>query len=500
MNLYSSFPFSDLLEQVRSALPPDITAYLVGGAVRDALLNRPVHDLDFALTSRALEAGRRVANVLDGAYYPLDVERQTARVILTPPDGDQQVLDFALLRGADIESDLRDRDFTINAMAVELDDQATLLDPLKGAADLRNGILHTCSDTAFSDDPIRVLRGIRQASAFDLRIPSQTGMLMRQAVKLIPSVSVERIRDELFRVFERPGAAVVIRVMDRMGVLNHVLPELQQMKNVEQSLPHTDDVWHHTFEVLSRLDDVEDVLSSRYDPEASASWALGLISVRLGRYRDNISQHLQASITPGRSTRSLLAFAALYHDSGKPETYQVDEGGRIRFFNHQEVGADIAAARARALRLSNEEVGWVKTVVRNHMRPLLLAQSNQAPSKRAVYRFFRDTGGAGVEVCLHSLADTLATYGPALPSDVWTSHLNVVRELLEAWWEQSEVIISPPQVIRGGELIELLGIEPGPLVGELLDMIREAQATGQVVERDDALALAQSALDYMGDN
>ena len=486
--------FQELLEKVRAVLPPGVTVYVVGGAVRDELLGRPIHDLDFVLSGDALKIGRRAANALGGAYYPLDEERDTARVILFQPDGSRLALDFAALRGPDLESDLRARDFTLNAIAVELRDLQTLLDPLGGAADLRARLLRACSPTAFENDPLRILRGVRLATAFGFHIQPETRQLMRQSVKRLPGVSPERLRDELFRILDGPQPATALRALDLLGVLSYILPELPALKGVTQSPPHFEEVWDHTLSVLRKLESVLKTLALQADPEAAANLALAPLSLRLGRYREQLHAHLSASINPLRSVRALLFMAALYHDIAKPDTRQVEGSGRIRFLEHELVGEKAAARRAGELHLSNDEIERLKKIVRHHMRPLLLAQTGQLPTRRAVYRFYHATGPAGVDVCLLSLADSLATYGPGLPQDLWGHQIDVVRTLLEAWWERPQESISPPALIDGNDLMQALNLEPGPEVGRLLELVHEAQACGEVHDQEGALALARKGM------
>ena len=490
------FEFSSLLELIRSALPSDTLVYLVGGAVRDALLERPVHDYDFALPGDALLAARRVANKIGAAYFPLDADRGTARLIFTDEQGSRHVLDFASLRGPDLESDLRARDFTVNALAVDVRNPQALLDPLGGAADVWNKALRACSPTSFTGDPVRILRAIRIAAGFGFHILPETRKFMRDAVPLLPRVSPERLRDELFRILGGPQPHTAIRALDMLGVLPHILPELLSVKNVTQSPPHVRDVWGHTLDTMRHLDILLTVLGPRHDPDASANLTLGVAVMRLGRYRQQISAYLQAPLVPERPLRPLLFLAALYHDIGKPEVRHLDENGRIRFFNHEQIGEELVSGRGKALHLSNTEIDRLGAVVRHHMRPTLLAHSERGPSSRAIYRFFRATGIAGVDICLLSLADLLATYGTMLPQERWARQVNVVGALLEAWWEHPETKVYPPAVITGHDLISEFGLEPGPLIGELLEGVREAQAVGDVGSREAALALVRA---YLGD-
>ena len=487
-----------LLESVRSIIPADKTVYLVGGAVRDRLMGRTRHDLDFVLSGDVLGLSRRVANALGGAYFPLDQERDTARVILAGQDDKRQILDFAALRGPDLETDLRKRDFTINAMAVNLDDPQTLLDPLGGSADLRRGELRACSNSAFADDAVRILRAVRQAIEFELKILPETRRQMVQARLRLADVSSERIRDELFRILSAQQPATAFRILDRIGALEFVLPELSQLKGVEQPAPHIYDVWEHTLSVVQNLEKILNVLAPDYDPEIASSLALGLISVKLGRYRQQIHAHLGIQFTPDRALRPIVFLAALYHDVKKPATRSVQENNHIRFFKHDELGAETIMQRARELHLSNPEVERLKTLVRHHMRPLMLSQLEGLPTRRAVYRFFRDTGPAGVDICLLSLADCLGTYGAGLPQDKWEHQLDVVRYLLSAWWEQPEEKVFPPALVNGHDLMQALQLEPGPKIGVLLEAIREAQVTGQAETREQALEFARKFLMQAG--
>jgi putative nucleotidyltransferase with HDIG domain len=487
----------DWFDKILLLIPADKEVYLVGGAVRDFMLGKPVNDYDFAVSQDALGLGRKVANALEGAYYPLDAERDTARVILYMPDGTRQILDFAGMRGVDIETDLRARDFTLNAMAIPLDGPRRLLDPLHGAEDLKEKVLRACSEDALAEDPLRILRAVRLGAKLSLRIMPETIDLMRQAKDLLPRVSAERIRDELIRILETPKVASSIRILDMLEVLPYILPELSNLKGIKQTLPHTQDVWEHTLQVLHRLEDVLEVLAQEHDPEKSGNWAFGFMSLRLGRYRMQIREHLHEKISGDRTLRGLLFLGALYHDIGKPEAYQ-EVNERIRFLRHEQIGAQMAGRRARELRLSNEEIRYVKLIVRHHMRPLSLTQTERKPTRRAIYRFFRDCGESGIDICLLSLADTLAAYGPRLPEKVWEDQLTVVRSLMEAWWERQEQEVNPPVLVKGGELIEYFGITPGPQVGELMKVIQEAQATGEVVDREGVLDLARLWLEAQG--
>jgi len=489
MPTHSLLNFS-LLDPVRRVLPDGQTVYLVGGAVRDLLLGRSSHDLDFVVERNAIKLARRVADRLAGDFYALDPERDTGRVIITSEAGKRTVMDFAAFRGPDLEADLRGRDFTLNAIAIDLANNS-IHDPLGGMKDLKEKRLRFCTPTAFSDDPVRILRGLRIAVNFGFRILPDTRKAMKAAANLLAMVSPERLRDELFRTLDGRQPEACLRALDRLGALDVVLPELSALKGVEQNEPHIHDVWEHTLAVAGRLEMVLAALAPIYDPETASDLFNGLMVLQLGRFRQQLGEVLAAPLTADRTQRSLLFLSALYHDVGKPQAGKLDEEGRLRFWDHDQQGAEVAAARGRLLALSNDEIQRLEVVIRNHMRILFhtnrLVKAGKSPSRRAVYRFYRDTGAAGVDVCLLALADLRATYEETLTQETWAACLEVVRILLENWFEKPAEAVAPPPLLDGDDLMRELNLPPGRHIGDLLELIREAQAMGEVSTAGQAL-------------
>ena len=501
----ASFMPHSLIEKILDVLPADQEIYLVGGAVRDLLLSRISPDLDFALPANGISLARTVANALNADFLPLDEERDTGRVIVTQEDGSRIFLDFAAYRGSEfpaspsqsLEEDLRARDFTINAMAYNLRDQ-TIIDPLEGGKDARAKVIRACSPTAFADDPVRILRAIRQAAALGFHIDKGTRELMKQAVDQLGRVSPERLRDEVFKILTGPKPDAAMRALEMLGVLPHLMPELAAMKNVGQSEPHVYDVWTHTLAVLNYLDQIISALRVGYDAEKTNDMFTGLLGLQLGRYREQIAKHFAEPLNVDRSLRSLLFFAALYHDVSKPETKTVEESGHIRFFDHDVKGAEVAAERARVFNLSNHEIDRLRIIIKNHMRIHFFADrvisEKQTPSRKAIYRFFRDSGTGGVDLVLLALADLRAMRAHSLTIEIWNAYLDVARTLLENYFEKPEEIIAPPRLLDGHELMKELGVKPGPMVGQVLEAIREEQAAGKIETREQALAFAREEI------
>lgn len=496
---FMSAPFHlpPLLEKIINVLPANTEVYLVGGAVRDLLTNRISPDFDFSVPSNGISLARTVANALKADFMVLDSERDTGRVVII--EGETYTyLDFAAFRGATLEDDLRDRDFTINAMALNLRD-ITIIDPLNGATDIRAKVIRACSPNSLTNDPVRILRAVRQAAAFGFTIDKSTRELMKQAADKINNVSIERVRDEVFKILGGPKASATIRALEMLGVLQHLMPELLKMRGVMQSNPHIHEVWTHTLAVVDQLDNLlTSSLRLDFNPEKTSDMFMGLVSLKIGRYREQIAKHFANQLNPSRSHRSLLFFAALYHDVCKPDTKTIDESGRIRFFDHDIKGAEVVADRARAFNLSNDEVERLHTIVRHHMRFHFFAdrleREGQPPSRKAVYRFFRDSGAASVDLILLALADLRGTKGNELTQVTWTAYLDIARILLENYWERPEEVINPPRLVDGNELMKELNLQPGKIVGVLLESIRENQAAGKIVDKEQALAFAREEL------
>lgn len=481
-----------LLDRVTAAASAP-TIHLVGGAVRDALLGASSHDFDLVVPSDAIGTARRAARALAADFFVLDEAFDAARVILSSPDGSRDVLDFSSYRGGDLQSDLQGRDFSINAIAIDLKTRATL-DPLHGAMDLRAKIIRECSATAMRDDPIRVLRAVRLAALLNFRIEESTRASMRRAAELLPNSTVERQRDELFKMLGGPRPDACLRALAMLGVLPHFLPELQVLQGTQQSPPHVHNAWEHTLSVLDQLARILDFLVEGRTDSIHGMHASQL-SLGLGRYRSQFADQFATPLTPDRSRRSVLEFAALYHDAGKPSTRAVDQDGRIHFLGHESESANLARQRAEEFNLSNSEIEWIESVARHHMRFFFLANARETqgelPSRRAVYRFFRDAGESAVDLILLGLADVRGTRGHTLTDEAWSAWIEVARTLAENLWDRPQDSVRPPRIVDGHALMDELGITPGPDVGQILDAIREAQATGMIHTREEAMDLAR---------
>lgn len=487
---------SSLPAAVRRLLPSIHNSdhvWLVGGAVRDQLLGIESYDLDFVVDGDALACARRLADSLGGSYFPLDLERETGRAIL-PSDGDKRLTcDFARMRGADIHEDLQSRDFTVNALAIHLHPPFDRLDPLGGAADLRAGRLRACSASSLADDPVRTLRAIRLAIQFELKIEPETLESIKGAARLLAHASSERKRDELFSILDGDHPGRAMRLMDHLDLLLHTFPELTELKGRPLPEPVVYEALDYSLSIAARLEQLLSVLEQEHDPESAAEITLAQIALRLGRYREQISRCAGSVLSAERRVRSLLFFGALYLPSGTPFLGELVEesGGAGQLYQQS---AQLAAERARALRLSNVETDFVAKLI--YGQPgTRNARFRAAEHALAVYQFFRDVGEAGIGVVLLSLAEFLGAYTPPVPQNAWAQRLDVARNLLGAYFESYDQIIDPPLLVRGGELVGEFDLAPGEIVGKALEAVREAQVLGEVENRKQALEFVRRWLE-----
>ncbi|HOV30493.1 MAG TPA: HD domain-containing protein [Anaerolineaceae bacterium] len=474
-----------LLELVHSSAPETLPVHLVGGAVRDLVLGRPVNDFDFVVPTQSLELAKKVRHQLHAVGFTLDDERQTGRVILNQGKPNEIILDFVIYTGGSLFEDAKNRDFTINTLLLDLKQPEEVIDLLGGLADLDAKVLKAASACSMQLDPLRVLRGIRFKRTFNLEIELQTESLMREAAVSLAQVSGERIRDELFKILAQSDIAEAFRLIDRLGALAPVFPELAAIRLQPAIYPHVHPLWEHTLQVITYL---EVLLGSLANP-VGGNTAIYMQPAKemLAQYAEQVQDLLSQPIQAGRPRRSLLMLAALYHDVGKPLTQTQDEKGRFHFYGHDKAGSELMEKRARALMLGKEEVGYLSLLVSQHMRIHHFSKPGIELTDRAVYRYFRDLGAAGVDNALLSLADTLAAVEDTLPMEAWKREVDAVGKLLAAWFNRQEALIQPPKLLDGQDLQRIFGLEPSPLLGEILAALRETQAAGEVRDEKGAI-------------
>jgi tRNA nucleotidyltransferase/poly(A) polymerase len=471
--------------------------WLVGGSIRDAALGRPFGDLDLACAdARALAA--QLARAFKGTLVTLDEANAVYRLVLKPARGKAiKQIDIAGLLGKTIVEDLARRDFTINAVALELTEampaslsETAFLDPRSGLKDLAAGIVLADIEDNLSDDPLRLLRAFRIAAQLGLSIEEKTLKAIARRKKLISVPAPERVTAELLMLLAVPGVSSWLARMDECGLLTAVFPELEPSRRCAEDYYGPGGVMKHTLDVCARVDFLLTNLRAIYPGLAS-----------------DLEAHIAAR--GGPPFRALLLLSALLHDVAKPATAKKIDG-RLRFFEHDTKGAAATEKILRRLRLSRDQIDTASAIVRHHLRPGHLAAGGPL-TERAVYRFFRDLGPDAPGLLIVCWGDH-SSYMPETrlkrllktatadskrsdltrlkPEDARKTvhHLQLVSTLLRRWRDLSRAP-APERLLDGRDIMKALKIPPGPRIGELLERVREAQAEGEIKNRDEALAL-----------
>lgn len=484
-----------VLKRVASLRPAPV--WLVGGAIRDAALGVAAGDLDLAC-SDARGLAMLVAKTWKGSLVPLDEQNGVYRVV--PAPGTFKTLtqiDIAEIQGGSIEKDLERRDFTLNAVALPLSDKlvaepapSAWLDPRGGLADAAAGVLRASGEAPFKEDPLRLLRAFRIAAQFGLTIEEGTLRAIRRQRQLIRRPAPERIQAELTALLAVPGASDWLMRLDECELLTTLFEELEPARRCAEVYYGPGGVLKHSLEVCARLDFLLDRFAEVYPALAKP-----------------FAAHMAERSAPGAPHRATLMLGALLHDVAKPETAK-RVGGRLRFFEHDTIGAARATDILKRLRFSRERMDCVAALVRHHLRPGHLAAAGGVTEK-AAYRFFRDLGPDApglLAVCwadhashlpeprLKKLLKAAASPKPLaedarLPEDArkTVAHLQLVSDLLRRYFDQDRAALPEP-VVDGRDAMKVLKIPPGPRVGEALEKVREAQAEGKISTRADALA------------
>ncbi len=469
MTLEDRLGVAPIVAVARQALGGGDGAWIVGGAVRDAMLGAAVADLDLAVAGDPARAAKAIAREGGGHAFELSAEFETWRAVAS--DQAWQV-DVTALRGAGIDDDLAERDFTIGAVAVPLEGGQPL-DPLGGLADLDRKLLRVVGESSFTADPLRLLRAARLAMELGLEVDPATVALAQAEAERAAEPAGERQLAELRQLLGGSDPLRGLALLDELGLTAVVLPELEALKGVEQGPNHHLDVHGHTLAVLERALEVEADLDRFAGERAAEARAL-------------LEEPLADEMTRGTALR----FGALFHDIGKPAT-RSEHDGYVTFVGHDRDGAEIVDGIFGRLRASRRLTRHVQGLTLHHLRLGFLVHEAPLPRRR-VHEYLRATEPVAADVTLLTVADRLSARGsgPFATEEMIEAHLGLAREMLSAAldWRRAG---PPAPLLRGDEMATKLGIAEGPEVGELLAELEAAQYAGEVSTSDEALQLAQ---------
>jgi poly(A) polymerase len=466
----------------------NIQTYVVGGWIRDRLIGRDTEDIDLAVIADGQTVAGKLALALGGKYVQLDEANKIGRVVLrseaVKSEG-QLTIDVATCQES-IEKDLARRDFTIDAMAIDVSESERsiargLIDPFHGQKDLKQRTIRAVTETTFLSDPVRLLRAVRLASVLGFNIEPETEALLMSDASLITRVAGERVRDELLVLLSTADSGLQIEYLDKLHLLTAIFPELELSREFRQPPEHYWSVLYHSLRTVAALDYLLRQGKWQYtrdDVLNEVPWSEG------------IKNYFEGHIGYDSNRAALTRLAALFHDISKPKVMSVEPGGKVRFLGHAEEGAAIAVEMLERLRFSTREARFVEKSVKYHMRPTQMGMP-EIPTNRAIYRYYRDTEDVAVAILFLSLADHLATRGPGLDMVDWKVHTQTVTHILSRRSEERERVL---RLIDGYDIMSYFGLGPSPLVGELLGLVQEAQAAGEVSTKDEALKLIAQRL------
>ncbi len=445
----------------------NIPCYIVGGAVRDAWLHYPIHDIDLATPRDAIGLARRLNNHLNANIYIMDEVRDVARVWVNHA-GITLHIDIARFRGDSLADDLADRDFTINAMAVDmLGDINLLIDPLNGEADLDHKIIRQCNPQSIQNDPVRGIRAVRQSIGLSAKITPDTLSAIRTHANTIHHVSPERIRDEFIKLLSLSRPHSALRILEVVGLLGHIIPQTRALHTQKPS-PHTDNGWSHTLLTIEKLHGVYQTISPQRTDSTAAVFDLGMIVTALDIYRKQLQAHILSEWANGHPHKALLMLGGLLHL----------------------LPSDDVDTIATALRLSNDEKKRLVMMVSAYAD-----LPNIALEPLALHYFWRKYADAGIDAVLLSLAYYLAHETIHIQQDVWLKRLEHSQHLLGAYFVYYEQIVNPPALLTGDDLVTQFGLSPGKHIGKLLTMLREAQVLGQIQTKDEAFVYIKRVIE-----
>ena len=456
----------------------DSPVYLVGGVVRDAYLIRPIKDIDLVVPEGAIQLAKQLADALDGDIFIMDDERDVARVF-SHIMGTPFVIDISGFRGDDLYQDLTLRDFTMNAIAVDIySDLKKIIDPTDGEVDLERRVLQRCSPSAISDDPLRALRAVRQSLQFSFRIEPETLKDIRTFSPALRDVSPERVRDEFHSLLNLEKVASGLRIAAKVGILENVVQGCEVLQTIPAPDNPDQSLWDITTSTVDKLHQVLLAISPKRTDDTAAAFDLGMMVMQFDHFRASLNAHLGQTYANNRTHRALLMLAALLHQIA-PDTRAVTK--------QVETYAD-------ALRLSSAEKKRLVMITRHYERLLLI----DADSILETHRFWFRLQDTGIDVILMGLAVFLARTGADLQQNDWLLMVDRSRKLLWAWFEQQDEVVNPALFVNGNDLLEELDLKGGRIIGQLLTLIREAQVTGRIQTRDEALALARESVNSQG--
>lgn len=471
----------EINEVIKLAKDTNTEVYVVGGYVRDFLLKKKTLDIDLVVSENAELFAKKLAKKINGKCFVLHSDLQVYRVAVKN-NPDMEYIDISLMQGKNIKEDLSRRDFTVNALAVKIENfdniKKNITDYFNGIKDLKNKEIKAVSKKVFIDDPLRMLRAFRFASEYNFKISKDTLSLIKKHSSKITAVAGERIKNELFRILNNRKSSQYISAIDDVKLLEKMFPVIATMKKSAQSFYyHPKGLFQHCFQTYEALENIL-IKLDKYFPKS----------------KDILEQHLNENFSEYVNKKNLLKFIAVFHDCAKPECAKRMDN-KMRFLGHEELGAKKTAQIMKDLKMSNKEIDFAKAIISEHMRPSNLAKS-EVITTRAQMRLFRDIKENTPDLLIMAMSDWHSYKNlkkKIYPKKVLQQQEKSVAKLIFAYFD---FINNKPKdkILDGNVLMKEFHLKPGKIIGELLKYINNAYEEGRIKDKKQALKYAKSQL------
>lgn len=460
--------------------------FMVGGMVRDILLNRPVHDIDLSYCGNVKEFGKKVADDLGAAFFMLNEKFQTARIIYKSSVGSKRWIDIVATRDNDIQLDLSLRDFTVNAMAIEINKRMSLIDPMSGAKDLNNKILKLCNPDGLNDDPIRILRAVRLSVQFGWKIASDTILAIKESAHKLRRISPERKRDELFRIFNLQNPALAFQVLEYLNLIKYCLETIDlQLVNKENSTGNLSVSIENSISMIQKYLHFERLMFEPNRSEGAENIHQAELIIRFKIYHSSLHNYLQSNLHEDRPIRSLLILGILILNSIKHPDFQ--DFSDVNKGKTNEEFCDLAEKAARALILTNAEVKWLIEFSNNINHLMNSHNLEQSLTPEFAYDFFNRSNLSGIAICIYTIINSFDRGMKSQEKQIWTNNLTTSRFLMDAYFNHFDEWIKPPLHLNGHDIMKILGIKDGKNIGYWLNRITIQTVKGEIKNHNEAV-------------
>lgn len=476
-------------ELIKSLEKENTEIYLIGGFVRDLILEISSFDLDFVVVDKsAEELSNSLAAKHNGNSFVLDKITGTTRLVLKDESTKNYTFDFTSVAKTNLDADFKRRDFTINALAVNLKDWNILIDKFSGLDDLKQKKIKAIQMENFLDDPLRFLRAFRFVTQIDGEIENETFNYIVEKCKgevtsPLQSVSAERIAHELWKMLDSDHSFTYIKQLSDCGLLEKIFPELTPMKKVTPNDFHHLWLYDHSIELIKTFEE---------NFSKIPSWA-----------KEELNKPFGELDTPTKKAVSKLG--CLFHDIGKPGTWEIknvdgeEKKEKHTFYGHDKLGAEITEKIGERLKFSSSIIDSLKKLVRYHLRPFQLSQDNAQITERALYRFFRDVGEDMPLLLMLATADLYATVGPKITKqdlDNGTKLLLFLFDEYKKYQNRETEKAKKPKLLNGNEIMKITGLKPSKELGIIILELDEAIAVGEIRTKEDATEWVKSKVNY----